>query len=75
MKKLTKDFKFQVGLDDSNFRQGGLAKIDKDTGIVHFFPAKLPSKHFSAFTKQPQNYSFTGDQIIVIVKKHTMVLL
>ena len=69
--KLSKDFKFRVGLDDSNFRKGGLAKIDKETGIVHFFPAKFPSKNFSTFIKPSPNYFFTDEQIIDIIKKYT----
>jgi len=68
---INKDFKKRVGLDERNFSKGGLAKIDKDTGIVHFFPAKFPSKNFSLFIKETENYNFTNEEIVEIIKKYT----
>jgi len=68
---MTKDFKERIGLDEKNFQTGKLAKFDKDTGVVHFFPSKVISKNFSLLTQNSENYNFSDEEIIEIVKKYT----
>ena len=68
---INEEFKKRVGLDDSNFTQGSLAKIDKDTGIIHFFPAKFPSKNFSKFVKNPEKLIFSDPEITFTIQKYT----
>ena len=68
---MSKDFKAKTGLDEKSFAKGKLAKIDKDTGVVNFFPAKSISKNFSFFIKDSENYNFSDPETVEIVKKYT----
>lgn len=68
---MSRDFQIKVGLDDNNFKAAALAKIDKDTGIVHFFPAKQISKIFTTYVKQSERFNYSESEIIDIVKKYT----
>ena len=65
------EFKKRVGLDNENFQKGGLAKYDKDTGIVHFFPARFPSKNFSKFVNSSRDLNFEEKEIVGTVQKYT----
>ena len=63
--KLSLELKNKVGLNEKNFNKAGLSKVDKETGIVHFFPAKSISKNFSTHIKDYHNFNFSEK------KKHT----
>ena len=68
---LSSDLKKRIGLDEKSFSKAALAKIDKDTGIVHFFPAKQISKNFSTNIKEGENFNYSEKEMIEIVKKYT----
>ena len=68
---ISQDFTKKVGLDEKNFNEAGLAKFDKETGIIHFFPSKIISKHFSTHIKDYHNFNFSEKKMIEIVKQYT----
>jgi len=68
---ISEDFKERIGLDEKSFKKAGLAKFDKDTGVVHFFPTKSFSKNYTKYIKNSENYKYDEKEIIEIVKKYT----
>ena len=61
----------KFGLEEKSFEKSKLAKVDKETGIIHFFPAKKICQNFSQIIKSKEKFSFSGTEIMEIVKKYT----